>query len=189
MTAQLQSVNRKAPGDLRRTVRGRTRAAHDRVDAAFSRFDLRIREDYAAFLAANAAVVPAVEAALAAGGVHALVDDWPDRLRTPALMFDLQKLGIDPPPALPAPALRSEAEVLGALYVVEGSRLGARLLLGRARSSPDPMLRGATAYLAHGEGHRFWPALLQVLDGYRGDPEAVADGAQTAFELFARAAR
>ena len=181
-------AERTLPRGLRFALRTRTRAAHDRVDAAFSRFDLQARESYAAFLTAHAAVVPAVEAALTRGGAETLLRDWPDRLRTAALLRDLQHLGVRPPPPRPTPALPSEARVLGALYVVEGSRLGARILLGQALSSPDPTLRGATAYLAHGEGRRFWPAFLHVLDAYAGNEEEVIEGARSTFQAFADAA-
>lgn len=174
-------------GPLRERLRVETRAAHDRVDAAFSRFDLLDREGYGAFLLAHAKALPALETALDEAGAASIVADWPERRRTPALEADLKGLGLRRPERRPVPKLGGAAEALGALYVLEGSRLGARLLLGRVRASSDPDVRGAVAYLSHGEAHRFWPSFLLALERRPYEP-AVVDGALAAFALFGRAA-
>lgn len=168
-------------------LRAGTRAAHERVDAAFGRFDLRDRAGYAAFLRAHSLVLPSLEAALTLGGAEAVLPDWPERRRTPALIGDLRKLEIEPPQPRPAPLLRTPAERLGTLYVLEGSRLGARLLLGEARQGDDAV-RGATDYLAHGEGRGFWPSFLQRLEAQRVEPALAIAAAVAAFAAFEAAA-
>jgi heme oxygenase len=47
---------------------------------------------------------------------------------------------------------------LGAAYVLEGSRLGACLLLQTLH------LPGATRFLRHGQGKGLWPRFLSVLE-------------------------
>ena len=101
-------------------LRSRTAAAHEAVDAAFGAFDLRKGADYRLFLCAHAQALPDAEAAAAAV--------WPAlRRRTPALMADLAALGA--PATLPVTTngLTGAAQ-WGALYVVEGSRLGGGIL-------------------------------------------------------------
>ncbi len=174
-------------GPFRARLRAETRAGHARVDAAFAGFDLRKPQGYGDFLQAQAAVLPALEAAVAAHAA-AWLPDWEARRRTPALTQDLAKLGRSAPAAAEIRAAGPQAS-LGALYVLEGSRLGARLLLAEVRAGPDPAVREATAYLAHGEGRRLWPSFLEVLEREGEDPEAATAGALAAFALFEAAAR
>ncbi len=173
-------------GPLRARLRAETRAAHERVDAAFARFDLRERDSYAAFLTAHAAVLPALEAAVQADAMRWL-PDWPARRRTPALRGDLKILG-RPAPEPAATNFGGSAENLGALYVLEGSRLGSRLLVAQVREAGDPAVRAATAYLAHGDARRLWPSFLEVLEREGAEPAAVTAGAAAAFALFEAAA-
>jgi heme oxygenase len=74
------------------------------------------------------------------------------------------------------------------LYVLEGSRLGGKLLLRRALADPDPRIRAATRYLAHGDGSGLWQAFLERLEASaavaRSHDAAIA-GAREAFALFA----
>src|SRR3569833_1520653 len=49
-------------------------------------------------------------------------------------------------------AVLIRARLFVALYVLEGSRLGARCLVRLVTRSSDPLVREATAYLRHGEG-------------------------------------
>jgi heme oxygenase len=56
--------------------------------------------------------------------------DYTSRRRTPLLLSDLRDLGLSVPPLRDASALMvaSRAEALGALYVLEGSTLGGRVI-------------------------------------------------------------
>ena len=100
-------------------LRAATRARHDQVDAAFSRFDLGSASGYRVFLRAQAAAhLPAEDAIDAADGA-AVLADWPVRRRAPLLCADLADLDLAAPPGLPAPALHGEAAVLGAIYVLQ----------------------------------------------------------------------
>lgn len=70
-----------------------------------------------------------VEDALNEANAEIHLPDWHERRRTMALRSDLNLMGL----AIPEPAqvtpFRGEAEVLGAIYVLEGSRLGGAVLI------------------------------------------------------------
>ena len=77
--------------------------------------------------------------------------------------------------------------MFGALYVLEGSRLGARLLVPDLLAGGSTRVRAATRYLRHGEGHRLWQSFLTHLDAsqdVRARPGEAIAGARMAFALF-----
>lgn len=77
--------------------------------------------------------------------------------------------------------------MLGAVYVLEASRMSARVMLARLAENPDSEAMNATAYLRHGFGKRFWPSFLNVLETHpsaQDDISGVVYGAQTAFAMF-----
>ena len=117
-----------------------------------------------------------------------LLPDWNERSRSAALDADLAELGIPCPPVATAPRLDGEAFLFGVLYVLEGSRLGARLLTRQILANGDPHLRRATRYLRHGEGKPFWQTFLARLEAsiaVRRSPERAVAGAVAAFACFA----
>lgn len=170
--------------NLRTTLRAATREDHDRVDQLGGGFDLAKPEGYGAFLLAHAAVLPPLEAALDAAPSQDLPADWPERRRAAALLADLAELGFAPPAPSPIAAPATAAERVGALYVLEGSRLGGTLLRRRlAEAQPG----APNAYLAHGEGAPLWRTFLEWLDSRALDPaqtRAAVDGARGAFAAF-----
>jgi heme oxygenase len=115
----------------RSRLRAATASAHAAVDRAFARFDLADRAAYAAFLRAHAAAVLPVEAWLDRYAAL-VVADWPARRRGQNLIADLSRLGESARPHLSAAPFESEASpaaVAGVLYVLEGSRLGGRVIV------------------------------------------------------------
>ena len=64
----------------------------------------------------------------------------------------------------PPPPLAGAARMFGALYVLEGSRLGAKLLVPDLLAGGSTRVRAATRYLRHGEGHRLWQSFLAHLE-------------------------
>lgn len=160
-------------------LRTATATDHVIVDAAFGRFDLASTGSYADFLSAHAQVLAPLERAVA----H-LWSPW--RARFPLLQADLADLGAKRVEAGPTPEL-SEAEAWGALYVLEGSRLGGSLLAGRV--SPGMPSRYLSA--AHEGGS--WRQFAEALDEAGGSQgkdwsEAAIRGAKSAFTRFADAA-
>lgn len=173
---------------LRNFLKRETQALHQRVDDAFSQFRLSDDAGLARFLAAQAGALRPLESALEAGpggGVGRILPDWPDRCR--AHLLDRLEMEV---PDLRAKPFRSVAQMLGAAYVLEGSRLGARVLLRRVERRDSPIVRLATTFLSHNvEGQR-WASFLAALDAFacqECSPEALS-GALAAFALFERSA-
>ena len=168
-------------------LRAATAALHAEVDARFSGpFDTD-KNAYAAFLSALARAVLPLEQALEQGGVERVLPDWPARRRSAALERDLDILEIPIPAPVQVVVTSDEARLFGRLYVLEGSRLGGKLLVRRALGNADPQVRAATNYLGHGAGADLWRGFLQRLE----DSQAVAAaptrtmlGAREAFGLF-----
>lgn len=168
-------------------LRAATAALHAEVDARFSGpFDTD-KNAYGAFLTALARAVLPLEGALEQGGVERMFPDWPARRRSAELEHDLEILGIPVPSPVPVSVTRNEARLFGRLYVLEGSRLGGKLLVKRALANADPQVRAATNYLGHGAGADFWRGFLQRLEdsaAVAAAPDRTMLGAREAFGLF-----
>lgn len=170
------------------TLRAATAADHERVDALFGAMRLDDRDDYRRMLTAHARVVPAIEAALAHGEVAGDLPAWTPR--APLLAADLAALGavMPAPLAFALPEGERQPAAWGALYVVEGSRLGGQLLARRVGAGMPH------AYLAARHAPGGWRALLAALDA-RADAAppawgaAVIAGARATFNLFAAVGR
>jgi heme oxygenase len=176
------------------TLRGRLRAAtaqaHARLDGLFGGLDLRSRDGYRRFLEVNAAALLPLESALVDAGVTRLFPDWPARSRRHAILDDLADLDGEFVP-MPMPEPLDRAGVLGTMYVLEGSRLGAAYLLRIVESSADPQVAGATAYLRHGAGQHLWRSFLDLLEAHAArldDDAAAVTAARRTFALFEDAA-
>lgn len=159
---------------VRDALRSATAAAHARLDALAVELDLSDARAYGRFLCAQAGPVFALEEGLEAAGVASVIPDWPARSRRAALQHDLGVLG------LVVPRLEAHVtEIFGTLYVLEGSRLGARVLTKRAKDMPD-------AFLRHGEGLKLWPSFLALLEENisRTDTPLCIQSALSAFSLF-----
>ncbi|MES2422108.1 MAG: biliverdin-producing heme oxygenase [Pseudomonadota bacterium] len=160
-------------------LRAATASDHDAVDAGFGRYDLTDADDYRALLIAHAKALPAVEAWLE--GIPGLAAV---RSRGEALAADLAALGEDMPVPMAFDLAPSEAAGWGAMYVVEGSRLGGIML---SRSVPAGM---PSAYLGAKHLSGEWRALLAAIDDQPADQAWVDQaiiGAKAAFDLYRRA--
>jgi heme oxygenase len=171
---------------LRERLRAATSEAHAALDATAGGLGLSTRAGYGAFLSASASGLAPLEAALERGGVSEWLPDWPRRARREAVFQDLSALDLDAPEADPAPT-PSFAFATGMLYVLEGSRLGARFLSRQVRTA-DPDL--PLAYLTHGEDDDLWRSFVAWMEaipkvGFRTD-DAEA-GARYAFQRFSDA--
>lgn len=166
-------------------LRAATAAEHERVDSLFSRFDLASRAGYRDFLTAQAAAFLPVEDALEEAGAAQLVPDWPARRRGHFLVMDLAALKAVVPCPVGTVDLAGPDQILGALYVLEGSRLGGSVL----KRMVAPTL--PQTFLAAKGPPGSWRALLELLD--RRLPTAAAGdaaitSARQVFALFESAA-
>jgi heme oxygenase len=164
-------------------LRNNTSDCHKRVDQAFARFDLTEANSYRAFLSSHARALVPIEEAL--GSADSL-PRWRSRLTK--LSDDLTVLGTGLPTSPALTAFEPAGTLAGMLYVIEGSRLGGRVL-ARSVGSGLP-----TGYLlaVHQQGE--WRTLLTALDAQAvNEPQEWLDnalaGARRAFDLFADAAQ
>ncbi|MFS0773628.1 biliverdin-producing heme oxygenase [Sphingomonas sp. 1P08PE] len=161
-------------------LRAATAPSHDAVDAAFGAHDLTDPGAYAAFLTAHARALPAAEAVLATQP-----DLPPWRERASLLAADLRDLAVNPPPPATFTLPDRPGAGWGALYVVEGSRLGGIML---ARGVPATL---PSRYLGARHLPGEWRDLLAAIDRQGTDEAWVAGlmaGAAATFDLYARAA-
>jgi heme oxygenase len=108
------------------------------------------------------------------------------------LSADLVQLGIDPgriayaPPAM-VPRLPTFAHAVGALYVLEGSSLGGKVILRQLASRMGPEIEGATQFFG-GRGEHTgaaWKEFRTALDAFgRRQPDAVDDVVRGAESVF-----
>lgn len=169
----------------RSLLRTATASAHDRVDQAFGAFDLSDRDDYRAFLIAQAGPLLSAEAAIDAFDPVALLPDWPERRRAPLICADLADFNAPTPQPEPF-QVRSDAAALGVIYVLEGSRLGGALL---ARNVPMDL---PARFIRCAPAPKRWQGLIEVLDHHLATPDqhkVAADAACAVFDLFWRSAR
>jgi heme oxygenase len=160
-------------------MRTATAEAHARVDTIFSRFPLGQACGYRAFLRAIAAAHVHVEAAIERSGAAArLVGDWPERRRAALLCADLEELGEACPVADGRWAFDDEAALLGAIYVLEGSRLGGALL---RKQVPAQLPR---RFLSASAPAGAWRALSALLDRELSDGQKLDRAISAARQVF-----
>lgn len=166
---------------IHRALRERTAHAHARLDDLFGDFQLDDRLGYTAFLCAHLEAVLPIEAALDASGAERIVPDWPERRRGHALIRDLDDLD----PGRPAPAAAShgaddwdDATIAGAIYVLEGSRLGGRFL---ERLVPPHFPR---RYLADEQPAAMWRGLFDRIGPLLADAARLDDAVASALAVF-----
>lgn len=161
----------------RLALRDATSADHDRVDAAFGGFDLGDTREYAAFLP--------VASALDRIDLSSTLPDWSERRRSDALVADLADLDHEAWCIGDPPRYDTQEAALGAVYVLEGSRLGGRTL---ARSVADGLRR---RFLGAGDP-ALWRKLIETLDKHLLSHEqmtAAIDAARAVFARFEASAR
>ncbi len=164
-------------------LRAATRVAHERLE---SRLDVlsrcRTTTQYAALLAGFRSVYAPLEQALDASPLTTTaVPDWAQRRKTGWLEADLRDLGAAAPPLPTGTAPRSTAEVVGAVYVMEGATLGGALVVRSLRSAfaEPPPHRFFDSYGARRGA--MWAAFRRCAEGLAVDPAPAVDAALRTF--------
>lgn len=152
--------------------------AHARLDGLLSTFDLARRPDYVALLLTQAPAFLAGEAALDVASTERVIKGWASRRRSAALLRDLAIRGLVASSAAPLPHFSTDAEVLGAAYVLEGSRLGGAMLV-RAVGLGLP-----TACFAPGNPAD-WRAFISLIDERLSSDVSLADAISATLVVFA----
>lgn len=177
----------------RNSLRGATDHLHRDLDRIAEGFNLGDVTHYRRFLQANAATLIAIEQLLENAGVEQLVPDWAKRTRRQAILSDLHNLQTEVQPLALRRTAPTPAEVFGILYVLEGSRLGARIQLDQVLASDNEQVRNASSYLRHGQpstDHKggLWRSFLEQLETNEAadDQTQTVSGAVYAFTMFIR---
>lgn len=162
---------------LRAGLRAGTRDLHAALDVRFSG-GLHSQAHWHAYLGGMDGLVRGLAQAMA--GIDAVPADWLPHLREAAglLAADIEQAGASAGTVV-IPRLPEAAAAFGAMYVYEGSALGARTL---ARARPESLFLAA-----HGAGARWRPFLATLEARRRGDAGAMLDGARSAFAAAAAA--
>jgi heme oxygenase len=166
-------------------LRSSTQHLHHLVDSRFDLTSLSSEGAYSAFLLANWPFA-SIEAALERAGIHAVLPDWDKRRRREALAVDLRLCSISPPRISRLEIASDLGTLLGWSYVLEGSRLGASVIL-RTISRPGGHSARATNFLRDDDGKQLWQSYKAALSKIDGDTPAVSnacEGAKLAFHCF-----
>lgn len=175
-----KDVSMSDASTARQALRSATAVHHERVDRAYGRYNLSDERQYRRFLQAQAAGLLPAEQAIDRSDLNAIVPDWPERRRAHLLRADLSALGAPARACEGALGLATAEEILGAVYVLEGSRLGGGVL---ARSVPAHF---PTQFLSGADGRR-WRALLEILERVLiSEPQRISaiGAARRVFALF-----
>ena len=167
------------------TLKAATDDIHRELDGRLSRLNLAEAGDYRRFLSFHARTIPPFEEALAAAGVGKLIDGWDRSRRSGAIATDLAALGEPMPVPAAVGPIRGTAELLGTAYVIEGSRLGGRMLRDRVGSDLPANFLGYSDRSA-------WPMVVAALDRHvysDGQIGEAKDAARRCFALFLNVAR
>jgi heme oxygenase len=162
---------------LHSALRDHTAAQHERLDASIGAFETL--DAYRGFLRASYRFRAAAETALAD------FVPWPPLALAPLMKADLAVLGETIPHAPPPPGFAASGpRRLGMSYVLEGSALGSRLLVQRARGLGLSAGNGAGHLAAQSSDRTRWPAFLHLLSDAPTPYHAeVLEGAALTFDL------
>jgi heme oxygenase (biliverdin-IX-beta and delta-forming) len=176
--------------DLTR-LRQATRSDHERVEGAIPLMQPDLKPDfYCAVLQRLLGVVQAWEQIAEVGLPKELLFLLQERRRSPLLRQDLSTFGssmsVIPQPVLPRFA--STAEWLGAMYVMEGSRLGGQLIAKHVRKTLSlESDQGVLFFTGFGSATRAsWEDFLKTMDSEvpQEDTDKAIHGAKQMFHLF-----
>lgn len=165
-------------------LRELTRDDHEKLDALVGEFT--DRNAYLRYLEGMAAFRGGVERSLAGVDYPQTFGDWRPGEISAALAQDLQDLGHDAPRAPISFDLPIDSDgLLGVLYVLEGSSLGARLLVRRAAELGLTAEHGARHLAEQTARPDSWQAFVTLLDGIA--PSGIEKAARAARMTFGAA--
>jgi heme oxygenase len=123
-------------------------------------------DGYRVYLAATFVARSLIESRLTENGVAALYSVWPQRLVSHAIEEDLRDLSIPVPVPLASAGTSplSIGAMLGTLYVLEGSALGAKVIAQRLERLGITAKFGARHLARQTEDVRAWPDFIRLLE-------------------------
>lgn len=167
--------------DFRRVLKAATREDHARLDARMSAIDLRAADGFVRFLSIHQGCFRQMRGLAAPRTLTwQSLDDM-----VQALEADLASMGAAPAPTVPCDAPRVDGLAMD--YVIEGSRLGTKVLRRNWLGASDPAVRRASAYFSlvptPGRWHEICEKLSELpADGARA--RAIIEDTRMLFSLF-----
>jgi heme oxygenase (biliverdin-IX-beta and delta-forming) len=181
----MRDINASARSPAHEQLRSSTRHLHQLVDSRFDLASISSEPAYTAFLLANWPFA-SIEVGLERAGIQNVLPDWGKRRRRDALAEDIRQCGISPPSIDRLEIDSDHGALLGWSYVLEGSRLGAGIILQATKRHGEKTARG-TRFLQHGVGEHLWRDFKIALAKIDKDPPAVSKAcvaAGLAFHCF-----
>ncbi|MFO1047858.1 MAG: biliverdin-producing heme oxygenase [Geminicoccaceae bacterium] len=168
----------------RHALRERTADTHAALDSRVGLLDTLDR--YAGYVRGMHAFRAPVEGALADTALPGWFAGWRPLALGPAILADLADLGLQAPDfaAGTLPCLDDASSLLGVLYVLEGSSLGARLLYRQARALGLSEQHGARHLALQTADSQSWRSFVTLLERHPElDLERAVGGAIATFAL------
>lgn len=174
------------PAPRRLRLRAATDDLHQMLDARVSNASfLATREGYCDYLLRTYLARSAVEAALDRSGAQNVYAAWPDRRIGAAMALDLDDMGIELPVEPPALEMTlGEGGIWGALYVLEGSTIGARLIAREVEKIGMTDGHGARHLSVQAANSRAFRQFIDVLEAATLDADGEAECTSAAIETF-----
>lgn len=171
--------------DVRHFLRASTRHAHERLDGLVGALDSEAR--YRRFLRGLYAYRAPVEAFLRGAAWPACLGDWRPQEISGLLAQDLADLGEALPVGETVELSNDRETLIGLSYVLEGSALGARILIGHAAELGFDEHNGARHLKKQASDLTNWRSFIERLGELPDlDPERVALAANASFDHAAR---
>jgi len=131
---------------------------------------MRSNNDYADLLSLFYKYFGGLEKAIAKHLDESLIPDYPARRKASSLAADLIEMGATVPPIASIyelPVIHSHPQALGALYVIEGSTLGGKIISKMiSHQLPSTNGHGLTFFNSYGENTiEMWERFKLILDG------------------------
>lgn len=171
--------------DFRHILKDRTQLDHSRVDHALSEFDVATRDGLRLFLEVHHACFSQMRhVSDQDSDTAASLTDMIDRIDA-----DLKVLGGRPTDL--SPVISGPIDGLACAYLIEGSRLGSKILARRWASSGDAVVNTANAYFTLEPVKGRWRAVCDALADVPSDSpraETIVRDTSALFGLFLRAA-
>lgn len=174
------------PTTRRARLKAATESLHSRLDAHVDEAGfLKTMDGYRDYLLRTFHARVAVEAALDRSGAERLYPAWPARRIGDALRRDLADLELAAE-AGPAPSRETmgTGAMLGALYVLEGASIGARVIARRAAALGVGPGHGARHLHAQADDAQAFRSFLEVLEGVELDERGEAECERAAIATF-----
>lgn len=169
---------------LTSSLRNRTKSVHGKLDEHLMDMGLfSNKEKYKIFLTLQYHIHHDAAPLYSDSNIAAIIPNLCQRNRFEKVKEDLYDLGVPTPSPLQAPVFTNISSAIGALYVIEGSKLGAKYLLHYVKMIGLSDQYGAKHLGADNEGRgASWRSFQTAIDNANIDVSVAVHAAEKTFE-------